>query len=65
VKLPKRFVSLSTSIIGSAIKTNQENRNSGGTRCPQRVVTVPSHRLGDKPIHLLVMGFSPHFTFGK
>jgi hypothetical protein len=30
---------------------NQESRK-GGTRCPQRVITGPSHRLGDKPIHL-------------
>ena len=32
---------------------NEESRKTeGGTRCPQRVVTGPSHRLGDKPIHL-------------
>jgi len=24
----------------------------GGTRCPERVGMGPSHRLGDKPIHL-------------
>jgi hypothetical protein len=33
---------------------NQESRKKGkgGTRCLQRVITGPSHRLGDKPIHL-------------
>jgi hypothetical protein len=32
---------------------NQES-SKGGTRCPQRVVASPRHRLGDKPIHLPV-----------
>jgi hypothetical protein len=29
-------------------------QRKGGTRCPERVVAGPSHRLGDKPIHHMI-----------
>ena len=32
-----------------------DERFKGGTRCPQRVGMGPSHRLGDKSIHLGVL----------
>src|SRR5215831_16499037 len=54
VKAPKRLVNPSTSIIGSGIETSDQQRAAGGTRCPQRVARGPSHRLRDKPIHVLL-----------
>src|SRR5438034_8848243 len=67
VKVPKRFVSPSTSIIGSDIRSNQE----GGSACPKADDSGPCQRVGDNAFHLTFPGFlihfdsSPHFTFGK